>query len=455
LDEENSVMIRGSNAVACVVALVGMFGLVLQQAEAQIIAQQRQVGGVKIDADGVLSAPTTLEQRELERIRQKNLDAVPIDLQKPAKMRAVSLKRLEADVAKAHQENTPLPDEVKYLAGLQRIEFVLIYPERGDVVLVGPAEGWAIDSLGNVVGATTRRPVMLLDDLIVVLQARKNTPMEPISCSIDPTPEGLRRVRALSSRLRTIGNPRVTMRRYEEALGPQVISITGVPPTSHFARMMVAADFRMKRLAMNFEPAPVDNMPSFLHLMKTGSRGMGNVLPRWWLAPKYEPIARDAKGLAWQLRGQGVQCMTESDYLLESGERKIGAARASQPAQKWADTFTERFEELANHDSTFGQLRNIMDLAVVVALIEKEQLLERAGLQLTELIDNTTPDQYDAPRRVASKATLLKRGRKNIISTSGGVEVSPWEVVAKTVEAEESLAPVHKQLSAGAEQWWW
>ena len=42
------------------------------------------------------------------------------------------------------------------------------------------------------------------------------------------------------------------------------ISITGVPASSHFARVMVAADFRMKRLAMNFQPAPMDNMPSFL-----------------------------------------------------------------------------------------------------------------------------------------------------------------------------------------------
>ena len=50
----------------------------------------------------------------------------------------------------------------------------------------------------------------------------------------------------------------------EEAVGPQTITVTGVPDTSHFARVIVAADFRMKRLAMNFEPAPVDGMPSFL-----------------------------------------------------------------------------------------------------------------------------------------------------------------------------------------------
>ena len=35
---------------------------------------------------------------------------------------------------------------------------------------------------------------------------------------------------------------------------------------------------------------------------------------------------------------------------------------------------TDKFSELADHDSSFGQLRNIMDLAVIGALIEKEQL---------------------------------------------------------------------------------
>ena len=35
-------------------------------------------------------------------------------------------------------------------------------------------------------------------------------------------------------------------------MGYQNISVSGVPETSHFARTMVAADFRMKRLAMKF-----------------------------------------------------------------------------------------------------------------------------------------------------------------------------------------------------------
>ena len=68
-------------------------------------------------------------------------------------MRAVSLKHLEAALAKAHAEGKPLPPEVVYLAGLQRVRYVFVYPEQNDIVLAGPAEGWKMDALGNVVGS--------------------------------------------------------------------------------------------------------------------------------------------------------------------------------------------------------------------------------------------------------------------------------------------------------------
>ena len=51
------------------------------------------------------------------------------------------------------------------------MKYVLVYPEEHDVVLAGPAEGWRVDSLGNVVGAASGQPVLLLDDLMAALRA--------------------------------------------------------------------------------------------------------------------------------------------------------------------------------------------------------------------------------------------------------------------------------------------
>jgi hypothetical protein len=367
-------------------------------------------------------------------------------------LRFVSLRQLEAQIAEAGAAGKPLPDAVRFLAGLQRVRYVLVYPERQDIVLAGPAEGWRVDTLGSVVGATSGRPVLTLDDLMVALRVAESSKRGGISCSIDPTPEGLQRMQQLSGRLSARGGPQGAARQMEEAVGPQTISITGVPPTCHFARVIVAADFRMKRLAMDFEPAPVDGMPSFLDMAKSRRGAMHNMMPRWWLAPMYEPLARDEDGLAWELRGQGVRCLTEQEFLDHAGQKQ-NTGRSDPTAKKWADTFTEKFDELAREDSSFGQLRNAMDLAVIGALLVKERLLEQSGLAAPNLMNNQPLEEYPAPRMVPSQASFVKAGRNWIVSVSGGVQIFPWQVAERT-DVSVELAGVRPELSS-AGGWYW
>jgi len=436
------------------VALAVLVALCLApQAFGQVFGQQQQsVGGIAIDGNGAVAASTVEEGRQLAEIRKKALAEVPNDLQPFTELRAVSLKQIEAAIANCAAEGQPIPDEIKYLAGLQRVEYVLVYPERNDIILAGPAEGWRIDALGSVVGATTSRPVVLLDDLMIALRSRETSRLDAISCSIDPTPEGIKRVRSVLGRMRTVGNRRPDERPIEKALGPQIITVTGVPETSHFAQVMVAADFRMKRLAMNFQQAPVDEMPSFMHLISSSRRTTRNMTPRWWLATNYEPLARDAEGLAWQLRGQGVKCLTQEDYFDAEGKREK-SVKAGHLAQQWAQTMTDRYEELAEHDSTFGQLRNVMDLAVVAALIEKEQLLDQAGLEIPQLLEACQPLSYDVPKFVHAKASFIRQRGSWVVSASGGVQLLPWHVASSTEEVAE-IETVREQFAAESEQWY-
>jgi len=446
-------LLRNAFPLIAILTATIMFAGPASPAYGQFFGNSRSVGGVSINADGLLSAPTLLQQQELVKIRATAVRQTPEDLQPFTELRAVSLRQLEAEIATHHNRGTPLAEKVAFLAGLQRIKYLLVYPERHDIVIAGPAEGWRVDSLGNVVGQTTGRPVLLLDDLMVALRTRQSSRLEPISCSIDPTAQGLKQLRQVASHLRTIGNPQTTARRLEQAVGTQVVTVTGVPATSHFARIMVAADFRMKRLAMNMQPAPIDGMPSYLQLMTAGSRGMHSTTPRWWLAPKYDPLATDADRLAWQLRGPGVQCMTEADFVNSQGQINH-TGHTGKVAAQWARNMTDRFEDLANHDSTFGQLRNIMDLAVLAALVEKEGLLERTALELPLLLGQAPLVHYPAPRQVATTASLLKKGRNWVISASGGVQIMPWHVADQT-EQVDSLNAVRKQLPTGFDGKWW
>ncbi|WP_145287209.1 DUF1598 domain-containing protein [Pirellulimonas nuda] len=409
------------------------------------------VGGILIDADGVVSTPEVGDAAQLLAAWQSGLAAVPAELAPYTDLRFVSLKGLEQQIAECREAGRPLPDAVRYCAGLLRVKYVLVYPERNDIVLAGPAEGWKVDRLGNTVGETTNRPVLFLEDLIVGLRAAEDS-SATISCSIDPTREGLARVQQVNSQLTAAMGPAEAARRIEQALGPQTVSVTGIPADSHFARVIVAADFRMKRLAMNFEPAPISGLVSYLDMLPSRPNTK-NMLPRWWLATDYQPLLRDADGLAWELRGPGVKCMTEEDFVNAEGDR-TRSGKSSPVAQRWADKLSEQYEELADHDSAFGHLRNVMDAAVVGAVIAKGELIRRTGASLPWLMEKEELEQYPAPREVASQASFIKKGRNWIISASGGVQMFPWEIADRNEESAE-VAKVRDTVAKAPSNWWW
>jgi hypothetical protein len=282
-----------------------------------------------------------------------------------------------------------------------------------------------------------------------------------ISCSIDPTSDGLKRVYfAAAQAMTTLTNDGDTADAkaadLEEALGPQNITVTGVPEDSHFARVLVAADYRMKRLGMGFDPAPIGKFPSYLALLK-GSRGLPNMMPRWWLAMNYAGVLASPDGMAFEIKGAGVKCMVEDEFINGQGQRQ-GAGKANAVAKKWADTMTARYSDLAAKESIFGHLQNCMDLALVAALLTKEHMFEKANLStplLTSASDLPT-ERYPSPKQVASKASLIRRSSDWLISVSGGVQLDSWGPVMKT-EPSDSVAPVAATASnaptTGA--WWW
>ena len=298
------------------------------------------------------------------------------DITKPSKLRKISLRRLDALLAEHVSQNKPLTSDVLYLAGLQRVEYVFAYPESSDLVLAGPAEGWTVDDAGNVVGANSGAAVMQLVDLIAALRTTdKLLAGEMISCSIDPTPAGLQRFARVMRGGRASPSAQL-LRRMEQAVGPQTITLTGVSPESHFAQVLVAADWQMKRLGMGLAPSPVDGLTSYLELLKDNPDPKPRTaLPRWWIAYGQQPVERDAEGLGWRISPPGIQVRTAAGRLEADGQ--IATQIESDPlAKQWADAMTAHYDELAIVEPVFGQLRGCMDLALVTAVLASGDLLD-------------------------------------------------------------------------------
>ncbi len=236
------------------------------------------VAGVVVDANGVLRTemfPDLTGQLARQRIAAAKaaLAATDPGVVKPSAMRKISLNRLEAALKQRQDTGLPASEEMKNLAGLTRVQFVFYYPDTKDIVIAGPAEGWMTDPAGRVRALSSLRPVIELDDLVTALRAfpPMGKPTSQISCSIDPTQEGLQKMRQF---LRDVGtrfnaanaskDAQYIVAGLKENLGPQDIHIRGVPADTHFAQVLVEADYRMKLIGIGLEHPPLRQMMSWV-----------------------------------------------------------------------------------------------------------------------------------------------------------------------------------------------
>jgi hypothetical protein len=426
------------------------------QANGQIVNQA--VGGISVDGHGAVRSAQVAERTSLADMIRAALQPVPADLAVGTNTRMVSLRALHDVLAAAGVQTTALlPDDIRYLAGLQRVEYVFVFPDEQDIVLAGPAESWKVHPSGDIVGTTTGLPVLQLDDLLIALRTAGTARTEGISCSIDPTAAGRQALSRYLSRQRRQGFHAGVARGVEQALGQQQITLTGVPGDSHFARVLVASDYRMKRLAMKLEAPPIPGLPSFLDLLQTRRGGLSNLMPRWWIATDYDDIARSEDGLAWRLCGRGVKVMTEDEMI--SGDGSVaGTGKVNPVAQEWSDTMTARYDELATVETVFGQLRNLMDLAVVAALLNHHDLFTQAGCELPLLCDSDSPlqtEKWAVPSTVATECSFIKRGREYIITASGGIQIDSWYTASRTSETSELQRQPYRGKHESLAAWRW
>ena len=413
-----------------------------------------RVGGVSINPAGVVRAATVEENQELVNLLRAEVGVPKGDLATAAPLRLISLSQLQNAIVDVRQSGGRLPAEIRYLAGLTGIEYVLIDEPNNDLILAGPAEPWTLSETGSVVGTETGAAILQLEDLVVSLRNVENARAKGISCSIEPTSEGRQRLNALLQRtkLRPGQSPVQLESAMKRAFGPQTIRLTGIPANSRFACTLVAADYQMKRLAMALEDSPVKSLPSYLKLARNAAH-TGNSNPRWWMECKYDSLTRNQDATVWKLSGQGVKTLTEQDLIAADGTAS-GAQKPDKLAQKWADKMTADFEQLAKEMPVFGDLQNLMDLAVVSTLIVQEQLETRAGLELTVLRDQEAlaPPAFDAPQTISPECSFIKGRSGWVVTASGGVSVNAFQVVHDQV-VDDSL---NLQIaSSGNSSWWW
>ena len=427
--------------------------------------------GVYVDADSVLKRtlqPTKSATLTLARLSAREIGG-NVDVQQFAAMRKVSLPRLEKHVQLRLAAGRLPTSEMLHLAGLEKIKYVLVYPETGDLVLAGPASDWQTDLEGRAISRTSGRPVLQLDDLVVLLRYFSATPQGSFGCSINPTQEGLARTKRFAEQSSaTPLKPEqrgAWLKALRAQMGRQSISVEGVDPRTRVARVMVEADYRMKLVGMGLEQGTPE-VPGYLASikLKRGEAPPPMDVLRWWFTLKYDAVHATENRDAYELRGTGVQVLSENEMLTNLGQQIH--TDASEPLnQAFAKRFTDHFAELAEKYPVYADLQNVFDLALVSALIKSQDLAEKVGWHLTCFNDD---QQYQvtlgpAPQSVDSVINhRVMNQRLIIVGVSGGVMARPSKFVNEQAIVTDSYGALkaertndRAQRDLPLEAWWW
>lgn len=395
--------------------------------------------GVYLDAQGVLRSRTTDPDPRLAELR-KNAKSHAKD----GKLLYVSLPRLFAEARRLVESGKPLPDSVRYLGGMTKLQYVFVLPDAKDLVVAGPAEPFDPQPAFRPLGKASGRPVLHLDDLVTALRAfGPGKKPDRLGCDIDITREIQERLahkaKAVGPAAQVVGF-RKTCDQIAEAGGPQPVKYYGLDPETRFAFVCVEADYRLKQLALGLLPPPVPKVESYKSLLLKPEPSH-----RFSLESSYEALLAAPDGNAFELRGPSLRV---NGGLLGNPESK--PEDMSPAGRRFVQLCNENFDGLVRHLLSWADLCNLGDLSVLGALVAEDRLAEKAGWDLAWVLDpkGFPVARMKAPGSAATLCNVVVSGTSAIFVT-GGVWIKPSDWAGKRT-ADARVA----QKAARPEEGW-
>ena len=286
------------------------------------------VGGVSIDAQGMLHDTRTLSQNEQLKLLKQQAVGQPGSekLAAGSNLRRVSLKRLEKTVQKLHKagQNFARRRGISRRADGGRIHRLRSgapgcdsrRPRRGlDATADGRSRRSEVPAAGAALRGFNHRAQVFLREAgersVYGMFDRSDAERHGPLCRVHERAGGDDR-----SRIKQIFGG------MEQAMGPQAVRLFGVEHSSRFALAMLAADYRLKRISLGHDPSPVKDFVNYLDLAAKTFHPGPQQQHRWWFQAKYDAILETPDHLAFQLIGQGVEVVTAPTSLAQQPGRK-------------------------------------------------------------------------------------------------------------------------------------
>lgn len=310
-----------------------------------------------------------------------------------AQVRAVSLKLLQEKL-KACQPQGSCPDELLLLGGIKRLSGVVADQASRDLILLGEADE---DS-----------PPLHLEDFVLALRNAwlSYAPLEGgvyqysyPGCSIDPNPQVIQRLQAVGHKVFGAPSDEKGMERTLSEWGsvcesPQAVRVIGIPFDTHFAQVMVQADYDMKLLADGSDALDTPGFQSVADMEVERARGelLGGqkftipppVLNRFWLFPG-ENVYEEGQGVVL-IKSCPIRLLTEQMHT-NGGRSLVGSGSADSRAQVFAESFTALYPQVAQRRPVYAELENLFRFVALAQVIRHKSQDAWGGFDLSYLLE--------------------------------------------------------------------
>ena len=309
----------------------------------------------------------------------------PAAQEKPTSTRALSLRVLQERLSRCSPKGNCSQDLLQ-LAGLTEIDGYVLDEANSDLVLFGQVEPQA--------------PPLHTENLVV---AMRNAWLQYVEwqgntyyysdpgCSIDPDPEVMRRLQDIGDEIFSHSSPEEVERDIDRwhniCRKPQNVRVMGIPYDTRFGKIMVDADYYMKRLVDGSVSLGLEGFTSLTDMTLNRIKADIQANRPISLSLSFMNRFEFCPGANRYLYDDGVvlidRCpvilLTEEEYLSES-EGISGTGRADPLAGKFAQDFSQHYSEIAGLESIYLELEGLFRFVALAKIMKERQVDRQADL---------------------------------------------------------------------------
>ncbi|MHB9023979.1 MAG: hypothetical protein ACYC7E_07345 [Armatimonadota bacterium] len=285
------------------------------------------------------------------------------------------------------------------VGGLTRVLGFARQRQTGEIYLLGRSEP-----------EKTAIPLDVLSVALKVIWQSKATP----AISLDPDPNDI------------YGPQRVRLEQFPAGYGE-----------TEFTRIMLDADYAMKRIMLGDDRLEIDGFKSDVDLMVEHPEMATGGYTRWWLYPKdtagaavYRTVADNFDVYLYE---SDVKLLTET--LKRAHQGLVGTGRTDPLTERGALFFTQYYDRIETERPIFQQLHGLFDVAKLAAVLRAQQATDPLFVEAAQRPVDRVPLK-DAYAGIGPKIIPIGKGENSIYFYIGG------GVVTRGQLREQDIVPL-------------